>query len=660
MVRAFVVVFASLWAPVCALAVEPMSASIQRLAPDQQAPVVDGALREPVWHQIEPLEGLRRSEQSPDISHVGIWRGATARACWDDEALYVAVMCRVWEADRLVVPGQAQDDEAILQGDWVGLSVSSGSGPTPRHWFVVDPANLRWDAIETQGGQRDTSVNPRWRSAVGFRDDRFIVEMAIPWNSIGGKPDVGEKRRANIVRNCLRPARLLTWSPVPGMEAKARYQGTWTFAGPAAEPSETDDPWHGDAMRGRNPQAIAELIRGQRRVASAAWWGFDPVDSTRYLQAAIDSGAAKVVVPNMGQEWVITPVVPASHQELFFEPGVVVTARKGAFHGRHDALFRARNASHVTLTGYGATLRMHKRDYQGEPYARSEWRHGLDFESCNNLIVQGLTIRESGGDGIVLASWGVGYNKDVIIRDCVLDGNHRQGISVISAENLLIENCLLRNTSGTGPSAGIDFEPDEKEERLVNCIVRNCVAENNDGTGFTISTTKLSRESKDVSILLENCHVRGGKRYGFNVSGPMDGGPQGTIEFRNCHVENVRQLGVRILDKSSDRIDLRFVNCSWKNVGAADEDTGSYRNVPILFHLRDARWTNRPGGVVFVDCVVIDDQDRPFMAYGTPVKNPPALRGVEGNLTILNPHGARIDLGSPEAATGLRINTPVR
>ena len=48
------------------------------------------------------------------------------------------------------------------------------------------------------------------------------------------------------------------------------------------------------------------------------------------------------------------------------------------------------------------------------------------------------------------------------------------------------------------------------------------------------------------------------------------------------------------------------------------------------------------------------------MAYGTPVENPPALRGVEGNLTVLNPHGARMDLGSPDAAAGLRINTPAR
>ena len=113
---------------------------------------------------------------------------------------------------------------------------------------------------------------------------------------------------------------------------------------------------------------------------------------------------------------------------------------------------------------------------------------------------------------------------------------------------------------------------------------------------------------------------------------------------------------MRILDKTSDRLDLRFENCSWKNVGAADADTGQYRNVPILFHLRERRFAPNPGRVIFQDCVVIDDQDRPFIAYGTPVKDPPPLRGISGSLTVYNPHGARVDLGSEEAGQGLRVN----
>lgn len=640
--------------PVAPATAAPRSASIHSHPPDHDTPVIDGVLREPLWHLVPPLAQLKRSSKSYDLSHIGIWRGTTARVYWDDDTLYVAIVCRVLEADRLVVEGTGKDDDTILAGDWVGLSISRDEDPLPTHWFIVDPRNLRWDGVESEAG-RDASPDPQWRSAVAFQDHRFTVEMAIPFDAIGGKPAPAEQRRVNVVRHCrARRHQLLAWSHQIGMEADPQEQGIWTFE--TSPPPNLPDPWHGDPLRGRNPAAIADVVLGRRADASAAWWGFDPKDATRFLQAAINSGAAKVIVPNMGQDWVIEPIVPASHQEIFFEPGVVVTAKKGAFRESHDALFRARNVTHLTMTGYGATLRMQKADYTLPPYGRSQWRHGLEIESCHNVLIQGLTIRETGGDGILLGSWGWGVNRDVVIRDCHFDLNHRQGISIICAENLLIENCIFSNTQGTGPSAGIDFEPDEKDERLVNCVVRNCIAENNDGTGFTISVTQLGEKARDVSILLENCLVRGGNRYGFNVSGPTRSGPDGSIIFRNCHVENVQKQGVRILDKTSDRLDLRFENCSWKNVGAADADTGQYRNVPILFHLRERRFAPNPGRVIFQDCVVIDDQDRPFIAYGTPVKDPPPLRGISGSLTVHNPHGARAELGSEEAGQGLRVS----
>jgi hypothetical protein len=84
----------------------------------------------------------------------------------------------------------------------------------------------------------------------------------------------------------------------------------------------------------RNERAIAEVLAGQRTEARAAWWGFDAVEATGALQAAIDSGAAKVVVESMPSPWIVDKIRLASHQELVFKPGVVVQAKRGAFHGK--------------------------------------------------------------------------------------------------------------------------------------------------------------------------------------------------------------------------------------------------------------------------------------------------------------------------------------
>ena len=88
---------------------------------------------------------------------------------------------------------------------------------------------------------------------------------------------------------------------------------------------------------------------------------------------------------------------------------------------------------------------MRRADYDSPAYSHAEWRHVLDLHGCRNVTICGLTLAESGGDGIYLGAGRDGAtNRDVVIRDVVCDRNYRQGISVITAENLLIENCVLR------------------------------------------------------------------------------------------------------------------------------------------------------------------------------------------------------------------------
>jgi hypothetical protein len=43
-------------------------------------------------------------------------------------------------------------------------------------------------------------------------------------------------------------------------------------------------------------QAIDDVRAGKLKVAHASWWGFDSVDATAALQAAINSGVPKLVV----------------------------------------------------------------------------------------------------------------------------------------------------------------------------------------------------------------------------------------------------------------------------------------------------------------------------------------------------------------------------
>jgi hypothetical protein len=98
-----------------------------------------------------------------------------------------------------------------------------------------------------------------------------------------------------------------------------------------------DPESNADAGNARNPEAVAEVLAHKRAVANAAWWGFDAEDATAALQAAIRSGAKRVVVPNLGRDWIVRPLSLASDQELVLEPGaILLTAKRGAYRESGD------------------------------------------------------------------------------------------------------------------------------------------------------------------------------------------------------------------------------------------------------------------------------------------------------------------------------------
>ena len=411
----------------------------------------------------------------------------------------------------------------------------------------------------------------------------------------------------------------------------------------------------------RDPRAVEEVMAGKRAVANAAWWGFDKTDSTDPLQAALRSGAKTLIIPYMGEPWIVRPVQLASSQELLLEPGVLILAKRGEFQGTGDSLFSAVGQSNVVIRGYGACLRMHKRDYQKPPYKPAEWRMGIALRGCRHVLIEGLRVEGSGGDGFYIDGGGTqDWSEDITLRNCAAYDNHRQGVSVISAVNLLIENCLFSNTWGTAPEAGIDLEPDTENQRLVNCAIRNSLFENNNGNQILVHLSPLTSNSHPVSIRFENCLARmtaarlappePGPTNGLNgvagisVGAIRDHGPQGLIEFLNCVTENTGKEGARLYDKSSTGARVRFVNCSFRNPWISTRAEDDALPMPILFELRRPERTTSPGGVDFLSCYVYDAAARPALGFEEGKRDFP-LRDVHGQILVTGP-------GTPSAKFG--------
>ena len=382
--------------------------------------------------------------------------------------------------------------------------------------------------------------------------------------------------------------------------------------------------------------AVAALAADTVKVSD---FGYSAEDSTEFIRAALTSGARRVILDRQAGPWYTLPLKMPSNIEFVLEPGVELVAKRGAFKGLNDYLLELRGCTNVTIRGgKGATLRMWKKDYQGPDYKHGEWRHTLRFSKCQNALVEGLTFVESGGDGMSVTG------TDITIRDCVCDRNHRQGMSVCSVRNLLVENCVFSNTQGTLPQSGVDIEPDFATQRLENVVFRNCQSFGNAGAGFETYLVQLRKSSAPISITFENCSAWGNRRICTALT--CNGNPQvepvgGTMRYVGCFFRG----GVSLSSIPKGAVDVIFRDTIVSNA----PDRAAVR-VTVADPLQ-----GRPDGIDFGNLAIQGNvTGNWFMCLGTGVGE---VENVKGEVSLIGQDGARKTVKIDEG--WIRENLPV-
>ena len=109
-------------------------------------------------------------------------------------------------------------------------------------------------------------------------------------------------------------------------------------------------------------------------------------------------------------------------------------------------------------------------NYEGE--SSHEWGMGIRVEGSKNVFINNLKIFNMTGDGVYITK-GLSNSNLVRIQDCVIYRNRRQGISIISGENVEIINNEIYNINGTSPQCGIDLEANYENQKIDNIYIYN-------------------------------------------------------------------------------------------------------------------------------------------------------------------------------------------
>lgn len=131
-----------------------------------------------------------------------------------------------------------------------------------------------------------------------------------------------------------------------------------------------------------------------------------------------------------------------------------------------------------------------------------EWGMGISIYDGNNITIKDISVKNCWGDGIYIGqvkAATTSYSSNILIDNVTIDSNRRQGISIISVENLTIRNSRIINTGAikfTYPGAGVNIEPN-----IANAMVRNI---NIEGCYFNGNNQGISGDLLIASLVIDS------------------------------------------------------------------------------------------------------------------------------------------------------------
>ncbi len=148
---------------------------------------IDGHLNEAIWDQAVKINANIEVRPGENIEAPVRTEVLLAH---DDEKMYVAFLA--YDPDPSKIRAHFCDRDNIGEDDWVLILFDTFNDQRRTFDFGCNPFGIQMDFMETPAGGGD-AWDAIWESDGRITDDGYIVEMAIPFNSLGFPRMKGEQ-----------------------------------------------------------------------------------------------------------------------------------------------------------------------------------------------------------------------------------------------------------------------------------------------------------------------------------------------------------------------------------------------------------------------------------------------------------------------------------
>ena len=141
------------------------------------APELDGILDDDVWSAAPLADDF--TQRDPDEGQPATER-TTVQFAYDDEALYIAVMCYDSEPDKIV--SRLTRREAWGDRDWVSVNLDPHHDHKTGFYFVVGPSGWQGDGILFDDGNESETWDGVWEAETDISAEGWSIEYRIPYH----------------------------------------------------------------------------------------------------------------------------------------------------------------------------------------------------------------------------------------------------------------------------------------------------------------------------------------------------------------------------------------------------------------------------------------------------------------------------------------------